>query len=107
MAPNTASPLRRVMNTLGSVKTGVFVLIIIGIVSAAGTVVLQRPITEPEQMEQAYSPGTLKVLDAVGLTAAIVGIASHLGTGPVLAKAIAIVVSFQVTYMLRKNVVFA
>jgi cytochrome c biogenesis protein len=67
MAPNT-SPLRKIMTTLGSVKTGVFVLIVIGIVSAAGTIVLQRPITEPEQMQRAYSPQTLRVLDAIGLT---------------------------------------
>lgn len=68
MAPNTGSPARKVLTTLGSVKTGVFLLIIIGIVSAAGTFVLQRPITEPEQMTQAYSPQTLRILDAVGLT---------------------------------------
>ena len=68
MAPNTDSPVRKITKTLGSVKTGVFLLIIIGIVSAAGTFVLQRPITEPEQMQQAYSPQTLRFLDAVGLT---------------------------------------
>lgn len=68
MGANTGSPLRKVMTTLGSVKTGVFVLIIIGIVSAAGTVILQRPIAEPEQMQQAYSPQTLRILDAIGLT---------------------------------------
>jgi cytochrome c biogenesis protein len=68
MAPNTGSPLHKVMNTLGSVKTGVILLCVLGIVSATGTFVLQRPVTEPEQMQQAYSPQTLRVLDAVGLT---------------------------------------
>lgn len=68
MGANTGSPLRKVMTTLGSVKTGVIVLLSVGIVSAAGTVILQRPITEPEQMQQAYSPQTLRILDAVGLT---------------------------------------
>jgi len=46
-------------------------------------------------------------LVGLGMTAAIVGVASRLGAGPVLAKAIATVVSFQVTYMLRRKVVFA
>ena len=50
MAPNPGSPFRKVLTTLGSVKTGVFLLIIIGIVSAAGTFVLQRPVTEPEEL---------------------------------------------------------
>src|SRR3954451_19289743 len=68
MAPNTGSPLHKVINTLGSVKTGVILLCVVGIVSATGTFVLQRPVTEPEQMQQAYSPQTLRVLDAVGLT---------------------------------------
>lgn len=36
--------------------------------SAAGTLILQRPITEPEQLARAYSPSTLRWLDAVGLT---------------------------------------
>jgi len=67
MAANR-SPLRHITTTLGSVKTGVFLLIIIGIVSAAGTVVLQRPVTEPEQIEAAYSPQTLRILDTIGLT---------------------------------------
>src|ERR1700757_2420616 len=68
MAPNSTSPLRKVMNTLGSVKTGVILLIVIGVVSASGTFVLQRPITEPETMQQAYSPQPLRILDAIGLT---------------------------------------
>ncbi len=58
----------RIYHTLASVKTGVILLIILVIVSAAGTVILQRPLTEPETMQRAYSPGTLYWLDKAGLT---------------------------------------
>src|SRR6202007_1973865 len=33
-----------------------------------GTVILQRPMTEPEEMARAYSPAMLRFLDATGLT---------------------------------------
>jgi cytochrome c biogenesis protein len=54
--------------TIASIKTGVVLLIAAVICSAAGTIVLQRPITEPDEMQKAYSPQALWVLDAVGLT---------------------------------------
>lgn len=38
------------------------------ILSAAGTVILQRPMTDPDDMQRAYSPAMLRFLDAVGLT---------------------------------------
>lgn len=41
------------------------------------------------------------------ITAAIVGLGSHLGFDPRLAKLAAIAVSFQTTYLLRRTVVFA
>ena len=59
---------RKLVQTIGAVRTGIFILIITGIVSAAGTVVLQRPLTDPEEMQRAYAPGTLRVLDAIGMT---------------------------------------
>lgn len=59
---------RRFIQTLGSLRTGIILLIVVGIASAAGTVILQRPITDPEQFQEAYSPQTLRVLDAIGLT---------------------------------------
>lgn len=46
-------------------------------------------------------------LVGLGITTAIVGVGSHEGLDPRLAKLIAIGVSFQVTYVLRKKVVFA
>ena len=58
----------RLFRTLASVKTGIIVLIILGVVAAAGTVILQRPMTDADQMTRAYAPGTLRFLDKTGLT---------------------------------------
>jgi putative flippase GtrA len=46
-------------------------------------------------------------LIGLALTTAIVALAPSLGLQPLGAKLIAIVASFQITYMLRKSVVFA
>ena len=46
-------------------------------------------------------------LVGLGITTAIVGLGSHFGADPRIAKIVAIGVSFQVTYLLRKKVVFA
>jgi len=54
--------------TIASIQTGVVLLILVVILAAAGTIVLQRPVTEPDEMQSAYSPQALRVLDAVGLT---------------------------------------
>lgn len=59
---------RKFWQTLSAVKTGVVLLIITVVVSAAGTVILQRPATDPDQMERTYSPAVLHLLDTVGLT---------------------------------------
>ncbi len=66
--PANAGFGRRFTQTLASVKTGIVLLIVVGIVSAVGTVILQRPMTSPAEMEQKYSPVMLRVLDASGLT---------------------------------------
>jgi len=54
--------------TIASIQTGVVLLILVVILAAAGTVVLQRPATDPEEMQNAYSPHMLRFLDALGLT---------------------------------------
>jgi cytochrome c biogenesis protein len=59
---------KSIWQTLGAIKTGVILLILIVILSAAGTVILQRPTTDVDEMQRAYSPQVLRVLDAVGLT---------------------------------------
>ena len=43
-------------------------IILVVIFSAAGTVILQRPMTEPDDMQRAYSPQMLRILDITGLT---------------------------------------
>ena len=48
----------------------------------------------------------LSALVGLGITTAIVGLGSRFGLDPRIAKAVAIVVSFQATYLLRKKVVF-
>ncbi|HVI07646.1 MAG TPA: cytochrome c biogenesis protein ResB [Candidatus Binatia bacterium] len=63
-----ASLPRRFWQTLGAVKTGVILLILTVILSAAGTVILQRPATDPDEIQRAYSPQMLRLLDTLGLT---------------------------------------
>jgi cytochrome c biogenesis protein len=62
------SALRSTFETLGSIKTGVSLIMLVVIFSGAGTVILQRPMTEPEDIGRAYSPTMLLFLDATGLT---------------------------------------
>jgi cytochrome c biogenesis protein len=68
MAGKNQSTARKIWQTLSSIKTGVILLILVVIISAAGTVILQRPVTEPDEMQRAYSPQMLRLLDAMGLT---------------------------------------
>src|SRR6266704_1859962 len=49
----------KIYRTLASVRTGIILLLLTVIVSAVGTVVLQRPTTEPEEIQRAYTPQTL------------------------------------------------
>jgi cytochrome c biogenesis protein len=58
----------KVYQTLASVRTGIFLIIVVGVFSAIGTVILQRPTSEPEDLQRAYSPETLMWLDRLGLT---------------------------------------
>ena len=58
----------KVYETLASVRTGILLIIAVGIFSALGTVILQRPTSEPDQMARSYSPETLALLDRLGLT---------------------------------------
>lgn len=58
----------KIYQTLSSVKTGIFLIILVGIFSAIGTVILQRPTNEPEVIQRTYTPETLALLDRLGLT---------------------------------------
>jgi cytochrome c biogenesis protein len=68
MASPFRSAWRKTWQTLSSTKTGVILIILVVIFSVAGTVILQRPITDPEDMQRAYSPAMLRFLDVTGLT---------------------------------------
>jgi cytochrome c biogenesis protein len=68
MAVDSRSFAHRIWRTVASIQTGVVLLILVVILSAVGTVVLQRPVTDPDEMQTAYSPQALRILDAVGLT---------------------------------------
>ena len=68
MAFNILSIPKRIYKTLANLRTGVVLLIIVVVVSALGTFILQRPVTEPEKMQAAYSPQTLRLLDRLTLT---------------------------------------
>src|SRR5271165_6248186 len=68
MATSIHSAARKTWQTLGAIKTGVVLLILVVIISAAGTVILQRPATDADEMQRAYSPQVLRLLDWVGLT---------------------------------------
>jgi cytochrome c biogenesis protein len=68
MAATVHSVARKTWQTLGAIKTGVILLILVVIISAAGTVILQRPATDAEEMQRAYSPQVLRLLDGLGLT---------------------------------------
>jgi cytochrome c biogenesis protein len=68
MAVTFRSLARRTWQTAAAIKTGVVLLILAVIFSAVGTIILQRPMTDPEEMQRAYSPQALRFLDAIGLT---------------------------------------
>lgn len=58
---------RKLWQILSSIKTGVILLIAVVIISAAGTLILQRPVTDADEMQRAYTPQVLRFLDATGL----------------------------------------
>lgn len=58
----------RFVRTLSSLQTGIVLLIVVGLASIAGTLVLQRPITDADTLTRTYRPETLAWLDRLGLT---------------------------------------
>ena len=68
MAVDSRALAHKTWRTIASIQTGVVLLILVVILAAVGTIVLQRPATEPGEMQTAYSPTALRILDAVGLT---------------------------------------
>jgi len=68
MAFDLPSIPKRLYKTLANLRTGIVLLILVGIAAALGTIILQRPVTEADQLTAAYSPSTLRLLDRLALT---------------------------------------
>jgi cytochrome c biogenesis protein len=68
MSEHAKGKVRAIWLWLSSIRVGIVLLILLGIVAAVGTIILQRPLTDPEKMERAYAPDTLRLLDTLGLT---------------------------------------
>ncbi len=68
MAFDAPSIPKRLYKTLANLRTGIVLLILVGIAAALGTIILQRPVTEADQLTAAYSPRTLQLLDRLTLT---------------------------------------
>lgn len=68
MAAIVHRTVHKVWQTVSAIKTGVILLIVTVIVAAAGTLILQRPATDPDEIQRAYSPQMLRLLDGLGLT---------------------------------------
>ncbi len=68
MAFDVLSIPKRLYKTFANLRTGIVLLILVGIAAALGTIILQRPVTEPDQLTRTYSPATLQLLDRLALT---------------------------------------
>jgi len=60
--------VRKIWRIAASIETGVVLLMLVVILAALGTIVLQRPATRPDEMQRSYSPFLLRILDATSLT---------------------------------------
>ena len=68
MAFNVLSIPKRFHKTLSNLRTGIVLLLLVVIASALGTFILQRPATDAQKLQAAYSPQALQWLDRLGLT---------------------------------------
>jgi len=68
VAPDLLSIPKRVYEYLADLRTGVILLILVISAAALGTFILQRPATDPEKIQTAYSSNTLYWLDRLTLT---------------------------------------
>ena len=59
---------KQILKTLSNLRTGITLLLLVVIVSATGTFILQRPATDTQKLQAAYSPETLRILDRLSLT---------------------------------------
>ena len=63
---------RNTWKTLSSIKTGVILIILVVIFSAAGTVILQRPMTEPDEPPPFFGTWRRVYLGVIGWLAVLI-----------------------------------
>jgi len=68
MVSDIVSIPKRFFKALSNLRTGIILLLLVVIASALGTFILQRPATDPDKLQAAYSPATLQWLDRLSLT---------------------------------------
>ncbi|HVO79280.1 MAG TPA: cytochrome c biogenesis protein ResB [Terriglobales bacterium] len=68
MVADMLSIPKQIYKTLSNLRTGIVLLLLVVIASALGTFILQRPTTDLQKMQAAYSPQTLRLLDRLTLT---------------------------------------
>src|SRR5215467_165561 len=68
MAFDIVSIPKRFFKTLSNLRTGITLLLLVVISSALGTFILQRPVTDADKLQAAYSPAALLWLDRLSLT---------------------------------------
>ena len=68
MVSDIVSIPKRFFKTLSNLRTGITLLLLVVISSALGTFILQRPVTDTDKLQAAYSPATLRWLDRLSLT---------------------------------------
>jgi cytochrome c biogenesis protein len=62
------SILKRIYKILSNLRTGIVLLLLVGISAALGTFILQRPATDLAKLQATYSPNMLRLLDRLTLT---------------------------------------
>lgn len=59
--------IQKLVNTFSSVRTGIVLFFLLGVTSILGTLIVQRPMAKPGEIEKLYSPETIRLFDFFGL----------------------------------------
>lgn len=59
--------LDQILNSLSSIRLGIYLLIILVVVSFIGTIIPQKPNTLPENLQRMFAPANLALLDRLGI----------------------------------------
>jgi cytochrome c biogenesis protein len=61
------STLDKFLRFFSSLKCGLLLLGLLGVAVVLGTLILQKPMAQPGQIEQVYAPQTIRLLNTLGL----------------------------------------